>query len=172
VKHLTHWKFTQFWALRDQGPSPLCCWANISVPHILNFVLLYGSNIFPHSFLALLAMCDFHLWTPFIYLSTGVLDRFLCGFPSFFFHRLCFLLVWIKFYLYFHESCFYFIISRVCILYLNRSLSWHLLKPVFINTVSLKSSDNVLLNVTLRLKSPTAGSLESLPVWIFSMPRW
>ena len=62
-----------------------------------------------------------------------------------------------------HDSCFYFIISnRVCIL-LNGSLFRSLLKAVLIGIVSLKSSDNVLLNATLRLKFPTAGSPESLP---------
>lgn len=118
---------------------------------------------FSHSFLALLAMCDFHLCTPFIYLSTGF-SIGCCVFLLFFFHLLCILLVWVKFYLYFYESCSYFIISRVCILYLNSSLFRHLLKAVLINIVSLKSSDNVLLNVTLRLKSHTAGSPKSLPV--------
>lgn len=46
----------------------------------------------------------------------------------------------------------------VCVLYLNRSLSQRLLKAALINTVAVKSSDNVLLNVTLRLKSPQQAS--------------
>lgn len=142
-------------------------------PCLLNFGLLYVINVFS----PFISCFSCNVWLSFMYslylLKSCVLDRLLLvSFLLLFFHLLCFLLVRIKFDLYFHVSCFYFITSRICILFLNSSLFWYLLKAVLINIVSLKSSDNVLLNVTWRLKSPTAGSPESLPVWIFSVPRW
>lgn len=63
----------------------------------------------------------------------------------------------------YHVVCFYFIISCVCVC----SASQSLLKATLINTAPLNLTDNALLNVTLKLKSYTVGSIKPLPAWIF-----
>lgn len=67
---------------------------------------------------------------------------------------------------------FLFHYFRVCVLYLNRSLSQRLLKAALINPVALKSSDNVLLNVTLRLKSSQQAFQNHYQSEYFSVQGW
>ena len=135
------------------------------------FILIYSSR----SLLALLAMCNFMYSLYQVLGFREMLYGFfsLLFFPSyFFFSGTVFFTSVGKIFSLLLDSCFYFVISnKVCIL-LNGSLFRSLLKAVLISIVSLKSSDNVLLNAKLRLKFPTAGSPESLPFWIFSVLRW